>query len=170
MKEDFVYPSRASIVDSAEARPRDWLRNRDMLCFSHDWSGDPLSKTHLMRLLSQDNRILWVNSIGMRRPTISHADLHRIVSKLQQSLSGCKEVEPNIIVMNPLVLPLPGIAIADCLNAKILATSLLDQGLAKRESLDLIYSDLVKVMDAAVEFATNAPYPNPEEVDQDIYA
>jgi len=53
---------------------------------------------------------------------------------------------------------------------KILATSLLDQGLAKRESLDLIYSDLVKVMDAAVEFATNAPYPNPEEVDQDIYA
>src|SRR5207249_9433676 len=53
---------------------------------------------------------------------------------------------------------------------KILATSLLDQGLVKRESLDLIYSDLVKVMDAAVEFATNAPYPNPEEVDQDIYA
>ena len=26
----------------------DLLRGRDMLCFSHDWNGDPLSKTHLM--------------------------------------------------------------------------------------------------------------------------
>ncbi|HVJ81561.1 MAG TPA: hypothetical protein VNC50_10865, partial [Planctomycetia bacterium] len=39
---------------------------RDMLCFSHDWTGDPLSKTHLMRILAPDNRILWVNSIGYR--------------------------------------------------------------------------------------------------------
>ena len=30
----------------------------DILCFSHDWTGDPLSKTHLMRVLSKDNRIL----------------------------------------------------------------------------------------------------------------
>ena len=27
------------------------LRGRDILCFSHDWTGDPLSKTHLMRVL-----------------------------------------------------------------------------------------------------------------------
>ena len=46
----------------------DVLRGRDMLCFSHDWSGDPLSKTHLMRLLARDNRVLWVNSIGYRAP------------------------------------------------------------------------------------------------------
>ena len=39
--------------------PADPLRGRDMLCFSHDWNGDPLSKTHLMRLLARDNRVLW---------------------------------------------------------------------------------------------------------------
>ena len=59
------------------------LVGRDMLCFSHDWSGDPLSKTHLMRLLARDNRVLWVNSIGYRAPTASAADLGRAWRKLK---------------------------------------------------------------------------------------
>ena len=53
---------------------------------------------------------------------------------------------------------------------KILADYLLGQGLAKQGSLDLIQSDLVKVMDMAVEFAMQSPYPHPDEVHQDIYA
>src|SRR5215475_15275888 len=60
----------------------DALRGRDLLCFSHDWSGDPLSKTHLMRLMARDNRVLWVNSIGYRTPTASKADLSRAFKKL----------------------------------------------------------------------------------------
>ena len=47
----------------------------DHLCFSHDYSGDPLSKTHLMRLLARNNRVLWVNSIGMRAPTPGKSEL-----------------------------------------------------------------------------------------------
>src|ERR1700731_3171855 len=54
------------------------LRGRDLLCFSHDWAGDPLSKTHIMRLLARDNRVLWVNSIGYRAPTVSKADIGRV--------------------------------------------------------------------------------------------
>ena len=53
-----------------------------MLCFSHDWSGDPLSKTHLMRLLARDNRVLWVNSIGYRTPSASRQDARRTLRKL----------------------------------------------------------------------------------------
>ena len=53
---------------------------------------------------------------------------------------------------------------------KILVDSLLEQGLVKQASLDLIRSDLEKEMDAAVQFAIDAPYPGPEEVTQDIYA
>ena len=63
-------PSRGSGLGTRT----DPLRGRDILCFSHDWNGDPLSKTHLMRLLARDNRILWVNSIGYRTPTASKAD------------------------------------------------------------------------------------------------
>ena len=55
----------AEISDQAKAE----LRGRDILCFSHDWTGDPLSKTHLMRVLAKDNRILWINAIANRMPT-----------------------------------------------------------------------------------------------------
>src|SRR3954471_15867485 len=91
------------------ADPARQLRGRDMLCFSHDWSGDPLSKTHLMRLLSRDNRILWVNSIGYRAPSASAADVSRALNKLKAAAQPIKEVERNIFVLNPLAIPVHGI-------------------------------------------------------------
>lgn len=84
------------------------LKGRDILCFSHDWSGDPLSKTHLMRLLARENRILWVNSIGYRAPTVSKADLGRIARKFAAAAQPVREVEPNIFVLNPLAIPAYG--------------------------------------------------------------
>ncbi|HKC85108.1 MAG TPA: glycosyltransferase family 1 protein [Blastocatellia bacterium] len=86
----------------------DSLCGRDMLCFSHDWSGDPLSKTHLMRLMARDNRVLWVNSIGYRTPTASKADLSRAFWKLAAAASPLREVEPNIFTLNPLAIPAYG--------------------------------------------------------------
>jgi len=81
------------------------LRGRDMLCFSHDWGGDPLSKTHVMRLLAADNRILWVNSIGYRAPSASTRDLRRAFQKLTAALQPVREVEKNIFVLNPIAIP-----------------------------------------------------------------
>ena len=97
------------------------LRGRDILCFSHDWSGDPLSKTHLMRLLARENRILWVNSIGYRAPTVSKADLSRAVRKLKAATSPVREVEPNLFVMNPLALPAYGQPVLRAINRRFLA-------------------------------------------------
>lgn len=84
------------------------LKDRDILCFSHDWTGDPLSKTHLMRVLSRENRILWVNAIANRMPTASSKDMSRIVKKLKSFAEPIREVEPNIFVMNPLAIPAYG--------------------------------------------------------------
>ena len=86
----------------------DVLRGRDILCFSHDWSGDPLSKTHVMRILSRNNRVLWVNSIGYRAPTASGADVRRAFRKLAAATAPIEEVEPNIFVLNPLAIPAYG--------------------------------------------------------------
>jgi acetoin:2,6-dichlorophenolindophenol oxidoreductase subunit alpha len=47
---------------------------------------------------------------------------------------------------------------------------LMKNGVADRATLDAIQEELVKEMDAAVEFAVNSPYPDPNKVDQDIYA
>jgi glycosyltransferase involved in cell wall biosynthesis len=79
-----------------------------MLCFSHDWNGDPLSKTHLMRLLARENRILWVNSIGYRAPTASTRDAARAVRKVLAAVSPLKEPEPNLHVLSPLIIPAHG--------------------------------------------------------------
>jgi pyruvate dehydrogenase E1 component alpha subunit len=40
---------------------------------------------------------------------------------------------------------------------------------ADRATLDAIQDELVKDMDAAMEFGINAPYPDPSKVDQDVY-
>ncbi|HVT88187.1 MAG TPA: glycosyltransferase [Tepidisphaeraceae bacterium] len=112
-------PDTVVLPNSKAADPRSALRGRDMLCFSHDWNGDPLSKTHLMRLLAKDNRILWVNSIGYRTPTVSKRDLTRALKKLAAFTEPIREVEPNIHVLNPLALPFHGPA-AQELNRRLL--------------------------------------------------
>jgi len=96
------------------------LVGRDMLCFSHDWSGDPLSKTHLMRLLSRDNRILWVNSIGYRAPSASAADFNRAVAKIKAAAQPVREVERNIFVLNPIVIPAHGVPWMRAVNRELL--------------------------------------------------
>src|SRR2546423_5140383 len=99
-------PSLLLPFNSTEELPLEYVRNRDMLCFSHDWSGDPLSKTHLMRLLARDNRVLWVNSIGYRAPTVSKRDVSRAMKKVLSSITApLLEPEPNIHVLSPLVVP-----------------------------------------------------------------
>ena len=96
------------------------LRGRDILCFSHDWTGDPLSKTHLMRVLSKDNRILWINAIANRMPTASSKDFSRIFKKLKGFTEPVKEVEKNIFVLNPLAIPAYGNEAVRRFNQKFL--------------------------------------------------
>ncbi|HZK80697.1 MAG TPA: hypothetical protein VFC46_06505, partial [Humisphaera sp.] len=96
------------------------LRGRDILCFSHDWNGDPLSKTHLMRLLARDNRVLWVNSIGYRSPSANARDLKRAMGKLIAAARPIHQPEPNIFVLNPLVAPAYGQPLIRAFNRRFL--------------------------------------------------
>lgn len=91
-----------------ELDPAQALHKRDLVVFSNDWDGDPLSKTHIMRILARDNRILWVNSIGNRKPKANAHDARRIFSKLGAFTRGIQEVEPNLFVLSPLAIPFYG--------------------------------------------------------------
>ncbi len=104
--------------------PRAILEGRDLICFSNDWDGDPLSKTHLMRLLSASNRVLWVNSIGYRTPGASKADLARAWRKLRRFFGPVRQVEPNLFVLNPLAIPAYGPA-ARSWNRRLLRAQIL---------------------------------------------
>jgi TPP-dependent pyruvate/acetoin dehydrogenase alpha subunit len=47
---------------------------------------------------------------------------------------------------------------------------LVSEGVADKAALEAIEAELTAEMDAAVEFAVNAPYPDPSRVDEDVYA
>ena len=98
------------------------LRGRDILCFSHDWTGDPLSKTHLMRVLSKDNRILWINAIANRMPTASIKRCFADFQKTKAFSEPVKEVEKNIFVLNPLAIPTYGNEAVRKFNQKFLVS------------------------------------------------
>ncbi|MGA8011138.1 MAG: thiamine pyrophosphate-dependent dehydrogenase E1 component subunit alpha [Candidatus Acidiferrales bacterium] len=53
---------------------------------------------------------------------------------------------------------------------RLLADWLLGQQMADRAALDRIESEVKSEMQSAVDFAVSAPYPSPDEVDQDVYA
>jgi len=53
---------------------------------------------------------------------------------------------------------------------KTLADWLVEQRMTSSEALGRIDSEAKLAMEAAVKFALDAPYPSPEEVDQDVYA
>jgi hypothetical protein len=103
-------------VSNHERLAPERIVGRDILCFSHDWTGDPLSKTHLMRLLARNNRVLWVNSIGYRTPKVNRADFSRAWKKLTASRQPLREVEPNLFVLNPLAIPAYGLGVVRSLN------------------------------------------------------
>lgn len=94
-----------TLVPGVERR----FENRDIVCFANDWSGDPLSKKHVMTRLARRNRVLWVNSLGNRAPKASTRDMKRILDKLGkfagQLTQGPVEVAPNIFVITPLAIP-----------------------------------------------------------------
>jgi glycosyltransferase involved in cell wall biosynthesis len=102
------------------------LRGRDLVVFSNDWDGDPLSKVHIMRILSRDNRVLWVNSIGNRAPKANAHDAKRIFNKLASFTEGIREVEPNLFVLAPLAIPFYGSEMVRAANRELLRLQVLN--------------------------------------------
>jgi glycosyltransferase involved in cell wall biosynthesis len=97
------------------------IEGYDIICFSGDWNGDPLSKRHIMRRLARRNRVLWVNSLGNRNPTPTARDFARIAHKLQDFWRGCRQVENNLYVYTPLVIPFHGNRLARAINKRFVA-------------------------------------------------
>ena len=73
-----------------------------------------------MRILSKDNRILWVNSLGNRAPKLNGHDARRLWTKLSAFTRGVIEVEPSLFVLAPLAVPLYGSAWVHRLNGGLL--------------------------------------------------
>jgi glycosyltransferase involved in cell wall biosynthesis len=96
------------------------IEGQDIVCFSNDWDGDPLSKKHIMTRLAAKNRVLWVNSLAIRKPKASLYDMKRVLKKLGDFSKGSQQVNDGIHVCAPLGVPFYTSSIGRWLNRKSL--------------------------------------------------
>lgn len=83
----------------------------DLLMFGEDWGGLPSSTQHLAKaLLAGGDRIVWVNSLGLRRPRIG--DAKRLLAKIgaaarpRPALPAASGLKPQRIIA-PFAPPVP---------------------------------------------------------------
>jgi glycosyltransferase involved in cell wall biosynthesis len=100
------------------------LAGRDIVCIGFsDWHMDTLTnQQHLLVRAAQDNRILFVESLGLRRPQLASRDLRRILRRVARARKPLREVD-GLHVLSPLVLPLHSNRIVRWINAKLLGWS-----------------------------------------------
>lgn len=104
-----------------------------LVVLGEDWGQHPSSTQHLIKRLLPDYQVLWVNSIGLRRPRLNVRDLGRLGRKLGAVLrrpakgeaqAAAIQSEPTPQVMPPLALPLPGSPLAGRINGHWLAAQI----------------------------------------------
>jgi glycosyltransferase involved in cell wall biosynthesis len=97
------------------------LRGRDIVCVGFaDWDTDLwTNQHHLMSRLAHENRVLFVESLGLRRPQLAGRDLTRIARRLRRGLEPPR-ARDGLHVLSPLVLPFHGHAGVRALNRRLL--------------------------------------------------
>jgi glycosyltransferase involved in cell wall biosynthesis len=96
------------------------LRGRDIVCIGFaDWDTDLwTNQHHLMSRLARENRVLFVESLGLRRPQLAGRDLKRIARRIRNGLRGPREAD-GLHVLSPLVLPLYSNVAVRALNRRL---------------------------------------------------
>lgn len=84
------------------------MNNENFIIFSTaDWD-NPFwtNKQHVsLNLAKRGHKILYIESLGLRAPTIKTQDLSRIIKRIFSFFKGARKVHENIWVYSPLVIP-----------------------------------------------------------------
>ncbi len=98
------------------------LKGQDILCISAaDWDNIAwTNKQHIMSRLSKTNRILYIESLGLRQPTIKKKDILRILKRIKDWLKGPRKINENLFVYSPIILPFHKIKIVQKINHLVL--------------------------------------------------
>lgn len=80
----------------------------EFLFFADDWGRHPSSAQYLASELARRYRVVWVNTIGMRRPKLDLYTMRRGLEKIGQWLRLCgrySDSELQLGVLNPVLFP-----------------------------------------------------------------
>lgn len=102
---------------------QDGARSPDFLVFSDDWGEHPSSCQHIFRHIARNHRVLWVNTIGMRNPTLSWTDGRKAIVKVSKMFrrrraSTAKGKDEHVTVCQPFMLPGSRSRMARAFNAR----------------------------------------------------
>ncbi len=119
-------------IQTAAPQPRSCLglaneRTPDIVIISTaDWD-HPLwtnNQHNAIRLAQRGFRVLYVESLGLRRPTGEPRDLKRMVRRGLKSVTGLREVKPGLFVYSPIAIPFYDSRTARVLNDFLLSHNL----------------------------------------------
>lgn len=64
------------------------------------------NKQHVAQQLSERGyNVLYVESLGLRAPTLKMADAQRVIRRLKKFVQGLREISPKLSVLSPLAIP-----------------------------------------------------------------
>lgn len=84
------------------------IHSRDIVVFGDDWGWYPSTMQHIGRVLARSNRLLWIGSLGLRKPRLSLYDGLRVFTKARGMLGTTSRVSHapvNVTELHPFVLP-----------------------------------------------------------------
>ena len=100
-----------------------------MVVFGEDWGRHPSSTQHLVARLCANRPVVWVNSLGMRRPRLDLRDLRRVTDKLSRMagkgrMTSEREDKTSetcrpILIVEPKSISWPGSLMADTWNRAV---------------------------------------------------
>ena len=95
----------------------------DWICLSADdyWNSNPHSRYHIAKEASRKRKVLWVNSIGHRLPSLSKkTGWFLVLRKLRSYAKFLRKPEPNFYVLTPVTIPAFGNKAFQSVNRMVL--------------------------------------------------
>ncbi|MEZ4266466.1 MAG: hypothetical protein R3F39_08815 [Myxococcota bacterium] len=146
----------------------------DWVVFGDDWGAHPSTTQHLVGHLPGDDRVVWVDSIGMRSPRLRRADIRRLATKARGLLTtpapspaahGAPS-ERSFCRVRPAVLPWHLVEPVRRLNGRILGSAIR----AALSSLRASEPIVLAVNPAAVWYLDTFPHSRVAYLRLDDYA
>jgi len=97
------------------------IQGADFIVFSDDWGRHPFSCMHIMKQFLPWNRILWVNTVGMRLPVFTVYDLKRSIEKIGSwfgKSTSKEEIPNNLTIISPVTIPFSTLKLVRLFNKR----------------------------------------------------
>jgi len=101
------------------------LTNRDIVVFGDDWGRYPSTVQYIGRQLAVHNRLIWVGSLGLRRPQLHVRDVKRAAEKLVHAVRPApgRRDDPSVTLVTPRVIPYHDLRIVRRYNMRVVIST-----------------------------------------------